>query len=406
MNKILYITYDGVTDPLGQSQILPYLNGLSANGYDIHILSFEKKNTFLRQKDAVDKIIKESNITWHHQFFTTRPKYISKFYDLHQLKKVTRQLHQKFHFDAVHCRSYIAAQAGLLLKNKFGVKLVFDMRGFWIDERIENGQWDKNNFIFRLLIKRYREIEKALLKNADSIITLTKKAKEHLIKASGVSDNKITIIPCCVDMVLFSRENIDKSKVAQIKQQLCISDEDYLVVYSGSLGGLYLIEETMLFFKRIKQYNQNSRLLVLSKITPGQLKPYLDKNNINEKDVLLRWSSRIDMPCYLALSKIALCFIRPSFSKIASCPTKLPEYLAMGIPTVINAGIGDDDEIIRNAACGVILQSFTEPELEKGIAGISSFLTPQMQAIQCATDHYSLETGISRYLEVYKKIFN
>ena len=42
MNKILYLTYDGLTDPLGQSQVLPYLIELSKNN-EIHIISCEKK---------------------------------------------------------------------------------------------------------------------------------------------------------------------------------------------------------------------------------------------------------------------------------------------------------------------------------------------------------------------------
>ena len=42
MNKnVLYISYDGMTDPLGQSQVLPYLSGLSKEGYSFHLISFE-----------------------------------------------------------------------------------------------------------------------------------------------------------------------------------------------------------------------------------------------------------------------------------------------------------------------------------------------------------------------------
>lgn len=35
----LFITYDGLTDPLGQSQILPYILGLRQRGYEFHVLS-------------------------------------------------------------------------------------------------------------------------------------------------------------------------------------------------------------------------------------------------------------------------------------------------------------------------------------------------------------------------------
>lgn len=41
--KILYLTYDGLSDPLGQSQVIPYIVGLSKRGHKIVVLSSEKK---------------------------------------------------------------------------------------------------------------------------------------------------------------------------------------------------------------------------------------------------------------------------------------------------------------------------------------------------------------------------
>ena len=46
--RILFISYDGMTDPLGQSQVIPYLQGLSKHGYEIFLLSCEKKQAFTR----------------------------------------------------------------------------------------------------------------------------------------------------------------------------------------------------------------------------------------------------------------------------------------------------------------------------------------------------------------------
>ena len=42
MNNVLYITYDGINDPLGQSQIVPYIEGLAGRKYNFFIISFEK----------------------------------------------------------------------------------------------------------------------------------------------------------------------------------------------------------------------------------------------------------------------------------------------------------------------------------------------------------------------------
>ena len=41
-NSILYVSYDGILEPLGRSQVLAYLEGLS-NRNKIYLISFEKK---------------------------------------------------------------------------------------------------------------------------------------------------------------------------------------------------------------------------------------------------------------------------------------------------------------------------------------------------------------------------
>src|SRR5215471_408324 len=133
--KILYITYDGLTDPLGQSQILPYLKGLSSVGFKFTILSFEKKSRFEREKKTIDKLTSESGIEWVPLQFTSTPPLLSKLYDSYRMRKKAFELQRKNHFDMVHCRSYVAADAGLQLKKKFGIKFFFDMRGFWADEK-------------------------------------------------------------------------------------------------------------------------------------------------------------------------------------------------------------------------------------------------------------------------------
>jgi len=51
MKNVLYISYDGMTDPLGQSQVLPYLVNLSASGYNFTILSCEKKKKYKKNKE-------------------------------------------------------------------------------------------------------------------------------------------------------------------------------------------------------------------------------------------------------------------------------------------------------------------------------------------------------------------
>ncbi len=53
MKSVLYTTYDGLTDPLGQSQILPYLQQLCREGYQFTILSFEKRERYQKEASVI-----------------------------------------------------------------------------------------------------------------------------------------------------------------------------------------------------------------------------------------------------------------------------------------------------------------------------------------------------------------
>lgn len=67
--KILYISYDGMTDPLGQSQVLPYLCKVAAEGFQFTLLSFEKKERYEKSRSVIEAICKENNIRWAPVFF-------------------------------------------------------------------------------------------------------------------------------------------------------------------------------------------------------------------------------------------------------------------------------------------------------------------------------------------------
>jgi hypothetical protein len=64
--RVLYISPDGIMEPLGDSQVLKYLEKLSIH-FDIELISFEKIED-LRDEDKLKKIqqrCSEANINWH-----------------------------------------------------------------------------------------------------------------------------------------------------------------------------------------------------------------------------------------------------------------------------------------------------------------------------------------------------
>src|SRR5687767_4113832 len=106
MVEVLYISYDGMTDPLGQSQVIPYLLKLTGYGYHFHILSFEKEKNFLAEKDSVARLLKLHNIEWYPLPYTLTPPVLSTLSDLKKMKFKSRELTEKYNIQLVHCRSY------------------------------------------------------------------------------------------------------------------------------------------------------------------------------------------------------------------------------------------------------------------------------------------------------------
>ena len=139
--RILYISYDGMTDALGQSQVLPYLCGLAQRGHQITLISAEKPEVFAAGRATIEKIVAEAGIDWLPTLYTKRPPIVSTLKDILKIKRLALSLQRRSGFDIVHCRSYIAAFVGLALKNKFGCRFVFDMRGFYADERVDGNIW-------------------------------------------------------------------------------------------------------------------------------------------------------------------------------------------------------------------------------------------------------------------------
>ena len=154
--RVLYISYDGMTDPLGQSQVIPYLSKLSKHNIEFHILSAEKTENFSKNKERISEILDNTGIEWHYIKYNKKPPVLSTIKDIRKLNKKATYLHKKYSFDLCHCRSYISAFAGLKLKNKFSLPFLFDMRGFYADERVDGNLWNLKNPVFNQVYKFFK----------------------------------------------------------------------------------------------------------------------------------------------------------------------------------------------------------------------------------------------------------
>jgi glycosyltransferase involved in cell wall biosynthesis len=386
-SKVLYLTHDGLTDPLGQSQILPYVTGLSKNGISFTIISFEKKDRFIEQSHAISSLCHQHKINWIPLQYHNSPPVLSTLFDIWRLRTTAEAVFRRNSFDFVHCRSYITSLTGLSLKRKFKVKFIFDMRGFWADERVEGGLWNRKNPVYNSIYNFFKRKERQFFTEADAIVSLTHNAKEYITTHVGIKPELITVIPCSVDLNLFKPESIQQNETLALRKQLGFTSEDFVLLYLGSLGTWYLYDEMVRVFDDLKQTMPRSKFLFL---TP-------DIKKVSERpDFKVLSVPRNQVPLYCSIADASIVFIKPSFSKKASSATKMAEVMAMGLPVITNAGWGDVDHFISHGARIIIHAQDTPIKLNEfeAFSDNAEFVKRYM----------SLSAAVDLYAEIYERL--
>jgi hypothetical protein len=100
-------------------------------------------------------------------------------------------------------------------------------------------------------------------------------------------------------------------------------------------------------------------------------------------------------------------FIKPTFSKKASAPTKLAEFLGCGVPCLSNSGVGDMADVLEGDKVGVALAAFDDVSLKKGLERLLSLISDPTTPDRCvaaAKRHFSLDEGVARYQIIYDQL--
>jgi glycosyltransferase involved in cell wall biosynthesis len=395
--KVLYLSYDGLTDPLGRAQILPYLVGLAGIGHEIAVISFEKSGRPRAEWEAVRSICSAAGIHWHPERYHARPPVVSTLRDIWRMRRTAERLHRARAFEIVHCRSYIAALVGLRLKRRHGVRFLFDMRGFYVDERIEMGLRPPQSPLFRQVIGFFRKREVEFFREADAIVSLTQAAVPELTKRSSAP---ITVISCCVDFEQFSLPTAQGRSEA--RRELGIGETAPVLGYLGSVGSNYLVDEMFALFRTFRQQRKGAKFLFLTPEAPDALIAVAATQRVAAGDMIIRSVGREDVARLMPAADVGISFIRPGKSKLACCPTKLGEMMALGIPLAVNAGIGDVDAVIRESASGVVVDTSDEAGLAAGARALLTIQTSADRIRAEAHKRFDLREGVAAYDSIYR----
>ena len=387
---VLYITYDGMLEPLGQSQVLAYLKRLSADRR-IHLISFEKAEDWakLTERKRIAQDIAGAGIVWHPLRYHKRPSALATAWDVACGIVVGLWLVMWYRLRIVHARSYVPSVMALAIKRMTGAKYLFDMRGFWADERVDGNLWPRSGRMFRVA----KGFERRFLLAADHVVSLTHAAVREMQRFEYLQGRMppVTVIPTCADLARFTPMPRERG--------------GFVLGYVGSAGTWYLFDEAAAGFAQLLRLQPDARLLVLNRGEHAYIRERLAIAGVPAEAVELISATHADMPRQMARMDAGIFFIKPVFSKQASAPTKLAEFLGCGVPCLGNAGVGDMAEVLEGEHVGVALKSFDEAALANGLQELLQLVADPATRARCvaaAQKHFSLDEGVRRYAAVYR----
>lgn len=389
---VLYIAYDGMLEPLGQSQVLAYLERLAVVR-PTHLLSFEKAEDWAdtTTRARVQARMDAAGINWHPRRYHKRPTALATSWDIGVGFLSGLWLVLRYRLRIVHARSYVAGVIGLALKRFTGVRFVFDMRGFWADERVDGGLWPRQGRMYRLA----KSFERRFLLGADHVVSLTHAAVSELTRFEYLQDRlpPITVIPTCADLVRFAPTTLPSG--------------GFVLGYVGSAGTWYLFDAVVACFQQMRRLQPDARLLIINRNEHHYIRERLAAGDVPLAAVELRAADHSDVPAKMARMHAGVFFYTPSYSRTACSPTKLGEFLGCGIPCLSNTGVGDMAEILEGDRVGVALSDFDEQSLRRGLEQLIELTRQpdiQTRCVAAAQRHFSLDEGVARYRSIYRSL--
>lgn len=396
--NILYFSYDGILEPLGQSQVLRYLEQLSTK-HEIYLVSYEKQEDWRdnEKRETLSAHMTEVSIKWLPLRYHKSPTGLATAFDILHGIFIGCWVVIRHRIQIVHARSYVPSVISLVLKKLFGLKYIFDMRGFWADERVDGGLWPKGGRMYRTA----KWFEKHFLLSADRVVSLTYAAVEEMKTFSYLQEQlpQFEIISTCTDLELFKRNDtaFDAGK----------NCHQFTMGYVGSVGVWYLFDDTLNCFKELQRRIPEARLHILNQGDHDYIRERISVAGIRAESVQIEVAEHTGVAMAMQHMDAGIFLIKPAYSKLASAPTKLGEFLGCGIPCLGNTNVGDMADILEKEQVGVVLSAFDEASIKNAIEKLL-FLTKKSDIkLQCrdvALRYFSLDSGVQAYDRIYREL--
>lgn len=384
--RLLYISHNEIANGLVRSQVLPYLRGLAGLGVDARLLTYERDRSPFPLGEFP---------AGHWTPLRARPGsgLIAKVLDVLAGVVAALRLAAAHRAQLLHARSYIPAAIALAVRVFTRRPYVFDMRGFLPEEYLDVGYWTARDP--RYVVARLAE--RVLLAGAAAVVCPSSDAERRLRTEPGyrraTAGKPILVQPSMVDLERF--------------RPLTERGSTPTLVYSGSLGTWYMLDEMLSLYARARRRIPALRFLIVTRSEPALIRDAVARARLEGAAIVSRPAGYDEMPALLGRSHVAVAFVRQAPSKRGASALKIAEYLACGLPVIVNAGLGDADRAISESGAGHVVASYGDDDMERAADAVAALVADgraRAAARGLAEERFDLAVGVERYRALYASI--
>lgn len=381
MKKILFITFEGVSKTVFESQVINHCLYLVSQGYDVNLFLFcTDSKSYFNTKKFMENINYKINYKVIRAVSQKLP--FSEFINLFILLKSIDFSYKKI---TIHARADYSAIVACLAK--FFIKraiIIWDCRGDTYSEQKIYSSFSIT-LLFKLTLIKLRIFFIKLLSDKNIFVS---DALLEIIKPSKPS----YIIPCLTNSNLFfyptSKRNINR-------ESLGISSDSIVFIYSGGInGGYHIFNKVVKLAQTITKQLPNSFFIFLTPDTELATK-YLKEYSFN----FLINSCNFDLVgSYLFISNYAIFLREESMVNHVASPVKFAEYCLAGLPIIMTTAV--EQSTIYAKKCGNFINvDINDIDSFK----FNSFVKYDRSVIaNRAYDIFARENYINKYNEIYK----
>lgn len=395
MTATLYLTRNGLLEPLGQSQVMAYLRGLSKD-YAVTLITYEK------DKDRADEARMEAaraecaalGIDWLPQRFRPRPRGIAPALSMMRMLWLVMRETRRSGARLIHARSYIPAAVAMIAGRITGTPFIFDMRALWPEELITAGRLLRGSFLHRTIVAA----ERACLRRAAGVVSLTHAAVDHLRKvyAQELAGQRIVVIPTCADLDRFVPAAVP---VKRPLVHACLGTV---------LSGWFRLDWLAAWFMAVASRDPEARFEIVTRDDPTTVRTALALPETVEARLTITSSPPQEVHKAVQRHSLSVMFYAGGeISELGRSPTRMAEVLGCGLPVVANAGVGDVARIVTEYRVGVLIADASPGAMERGAAELDELIRDPALPARCRTAAeavFSLASGTKAYRTLYADI--